>query len=340
MSKKWKIALWVTIAVTIIGLLLLAKHLHNKLEAERAAKEQVMVEMKHLKDGSVRAEAKYVTKGELKALAKDSGVDLKPIESDIKKLGAEVKGLSRVVAKSQGFSGSNIASTSTEPRPKEDKPIPTLKVECPDGGEVECPNQDPYGYLSKKQILKLEEPFGKKKVPLGQVDFSAWKEKPWGLVLHPRDYSVVTVLSTTKNGRHFVHNKFTIDVDGKKETIDIDRSELVEIYPKSSFHFSPRLYLGVDAGAVLTPPVRGEIVPNLQISLFSYGRTKIAPDWTFLGLGLGYGTQKSTLDAILSPVNYNLGNFLPLVDNLHTGPSVTLDTKGGVGLLWGLRVGL
>ena len=336
MGWKWKAVIIGGVVLLLAILVFIIKYQHDMLQKQRAI-EQSMVEMKQLQDGVVRAQAKYVTKGDLKDFA-GKDVDLKPIEKDLKKLGANIKGISKVLAKTPGYTGKNIASTDTSKR--KDLPTETKTVPCPDGSLVECPSNDPFGYQTNAQRLRLDEPFSdKSRVPFGEVTFEAWKEKPWSVTIESREYSAVSVISVNEDGRHFVHNKLLVRVGDESYTVPIENSEFVEVYPDAKFSFNPRLYIGVDGGTYFNP-VAGEVVPNLQLALFSYGKTKVTPDWTFLGVGLGYMTQMRNLGFVISPVNYNVAQHLPFAENMFIGPMLGIDLNGNVGLLGGLRVGL
>lgn len=336
MSKAKIITISVAI-ILIIGLIISTKYFYDKLQVAEAEKNKVLTDFTQLKDDIARSESKYVTPEELKALAKENGIDLKPIERDVKKLDAEIKGLGRLIVKNRGKTIKNIPSTDTEKNPN---PIEPSKVICPDGNEIECPTKDEHGYLREQQILALNEPFNNdKKVPWGDVGFSAWRENPWDLTVKERKYSVTSVLSTNEDGRHIVHNKFSIEVDGEKHDIKIDSSKFMQTYPENKFRFDPSLYMGVDAGVYVFRKFGGEVVPNLQLSLFSYGKTKVNPQWQFLGVGAGYAPLRNRAHFVLSPVNYRLFNNT-FIKNTYIGPTVGVDLKGEVTIMGGVRVGL
>lgn len=336
-SWKWKAAVVGGVILLLCILIFIIKQQRDALERLQYA-EQSVVEMKKLRDDIVRAQASYATRKDVERIIKDSGVDLGTIEDDLKKLDAEVKGVSTVLTGTPGFHGTNLASTGESARSDPTRP---QTVECPDGTVAECPSQDKYGYLSATQYLRLDEPFeNKKKVPWGKVGFSAWREKPWDLEIYPRKYRVVNVLSMNDEGRHFVHSKFFVESNGEEEAVPITESKFVEVLPESAFRFSPRLYMSVDAGVKANPPLQGELVPNLQMALFSYGKTKVDPDWTFLGIGIGYEAVVDGIGFVISPVNYNVAHHMPFVENLYFGPSVGFDPGGNVFLMLGLRVGL
>lgn len=322
----WKIKLGIILGsiALISALLLIIKWQYDIIKRQEVIQNS-LVEMKKLPGGITRAEDKYVSSDDINKLAKDLNLKIDPIRDDLKKLNADVKGIQVVNVISSGTKQNNISSTNTEPRVN--PPIIDAK-------------SDPFGYQKSVQVLKLEEPFpDNKKVPLGEVKFSAWREKPWDLTLKQRKYTIVNVLGQDEDGRHYVYNRFGIDVDGKQYTIDIKDAKYIEEYPKSKFNFNPRLYLSLDFGTYISHP-EFELTPNLQLALFSYGKTKINPEWTFLGLGVGYEVKHDTLSVLISPANYNIGQHIPFTKNIYVGPAISFDVHGDFAILGGIRVGL
>lgn len=310
---------WIKFGV-IIGIVTLIACLIF-VATKQTAIEKSIVEMKQLSDGIVRSQAKYVSRDDLEDFGKKLNINLSAIQQDLEVLGANLQGINSVIVSSSGSHHTNLPSTSTTPNNASN----TI---------------DSYGYLKNQQTIVINEPFENDNVPFGEATFSAWKDKPWGLDIYKRQYNITTVIGQDENGRHYTYNKFTIEAKGKTYTVLIRDSKFEEVYPEAKFRFSPRLYLGVDGGVVVNPNPKAEMTPNIQVSFFSYGKTTIDPDWSLLGLGLGYETQIDRPVIILSPVSYNLGHHLPLVNNLHVGPSVSIDTAGGIGILGGIRVGL
>ncbi len=346
MKVNWDKVKNIAIAVIVIGLVAFIIKLQWDAQNREDALNQRMIEMKQLQDGIIRAQSKYVSKDDLDDFAKKIDINLSVIRKDLDKFGADIKGINHVLARSTGRKGSNIPSTGTKPRPVDpedpDKPHP---LQCSD---VEGCYLDTYGYNNNSQSLGLTEPFSNgSEVPFGTVTFEAWKKEPWSVDQPPREYHVATVLGQDEEGRHYVHNKFQIGVDGKRYEVPIEQSELQEVYPEPEFRWDPHLNLGLDVGAsIATSPdpdesaATAEVVPNLQVTLFSYGETKKNPDWTFLGLGVGFETRRTNLGILVSPSNYNIGKPLPLMDNLYVGPQVGVDMSGNVFVGGGLRVGL
>jgi len=288
--------------------------------------ETSVVESKELSNKVLRAQSEYATNKDLKKLITDQGFDIGELKKDLRKLGGEVKGVHTVQVVTPGFVGTDLATTEEGDK----NPNP------PKSGE---PLEDKYGYFDRTQWYQLNEPFADStSVPIGKAGFSAWKEKPWSVEVLPRSYGSATVLGQDEDGRHYAYSKFYIEVEGKKYDVPVSDAKIVEKYPSPKLYFNPRLYLGIDGGLMVSPPIKGEVTPNVGLSFFSYGKTKATPDFSFLTLGLGYATQSRAMVLLLAPVNYNVGRPLPLIDNFHIGPSVSLDVNGNVGLYIGGRV--
>lgn len=320
-TKTW-IIVGTIFVISVMGYIIKAQH-----DTVKRLKfiETSVVESKNIGNGIIREQSSYVTKKDLERLISDQGINLSDIKKDMDHLGAKVDGISTVKIATQGYSSDHIESSSSTPRLEQN---------------ITAVQPDPHNYQKSTQWLNLEEPIGDAKVPFGKVGFSAWESKPWSERIASRMYISSTVLGKDKDGRTYAYTKFKIAVDGQEYTIPITEAKISEEVPKESFHFSPRLYLGVDFGAIANPPMRFEAMPDLGLNFFSYGKTKLDIDWTFLTLGLGYETQTKGIALYLSPVDYNVAKNLPFVDNLFLGPAFSLDPKGNFGVYLGVRVGL
>lgn len=329
---------WKIKAIIIASALVVIFAFGAVLKALYDAKQQLkyietsMVESKQIGEGIIRSQGKYASREDLERIIKEQNLNLEAIKKDLEKFQAKPTAVNTFHVRSSGFSGSNLASTESTPNPE---PVPS-------GGSV----KDKFKYLENTQWLKLNEPFSDgTQVPMGRAGFSAWREKPWDLEIKPRSYYSTTVLGQDAEGRHYAHSQFQIEVDGKTYTVPVADAKLVEEVPSASFSFNPRLYLGVDGGAVrrndnTMNPIHAELLPNIGIGLFSYGKTKTNPEWSFPTIGVGYASQSETVAIHVAPVNYNVGQVLPLIENLHLGPSISVDFNGTVGIYVGARVGL
>jgi len=149
------------------------------------------------------------------------------------------------------------------------------------------------------------------------------------------------VVGQDEDGKIYTHNKFTITVAGKDHEVQIQQGKFVQEFPQSKFSFwNPRLYLGADAGySFANKGIDGSL--DLNIAIMSYGRQKIAPDWSFLQFGVGIDVKTQKPNFIFMPVSFNIGKQLhPLVQNTFIGPSASVDTSGNYTIGIGIRVGL
>jgi len=340
MSKMAKI--WVIIGV-VAGLLLFGTagvifwKIQQDANERQKALEQNITEMKQLQDGIVRSQAQYGTKEDLEKIAKSLDLNLEAIKKDLDSLHAEVKGINVIIASTPGYNGSGLPSTGTIPR----KDPPIEPTEClPDGT---CPNLDKYGYMTNAQRMALFEPFTSAlNIPFGETVFKAWQKDPWDVKVFPRNYNVTTVIGQDEDGKHYTYNKFTIETEGKTYEVPISKANFVEKFPDPSFHINPKVHLTVGGGIITNPVPSPEFTPSLQLFVFSYGKTKTTVDtqWSLLGIGVGFETQQVLPALIVSPAKYNLGNAIPVIENLHIGPSVSVDIKGQFSVLGELSVAL
>jgi hypothetical protein len=332
MSLSTKILIWLG-AVLFIGSLGFIIYKQVEISNRQLAIESQVVAQKNLVDGIVRSQSTWTTKDDLDKFIKDNGVNLKAIQDDLNKLHGEVTASNLVTVNSQGQHVGNLPSSGTGPT----NPNPTV-LTCKDG--TPCPNADPFGYNLKQQNLNINENFDDKKVPIGQVGFSAWQKDPWSIDIKSREYNVSSVVGTDENKRMYFYNKFTVKVDGKDYDLPIKKATTEQVYPEAKFSwFNPRLYMGAD-GSVGLSPVKGEFTPNLNVQIMSYGQYKNQPDFSILQVGAGYGTIAKRPELVVTPVSYNVGKHIPLMDNMYVGPSLSVGTDGNVFVGGGIRVGL
>lgn len=324
MSLSTKILIWIG-AVLVIGSLcfIIFKQVENSKRQD--AIEQGMVAQKQLLDGIVRSQATWATKEDVEKFAKENNLNLKTIQGDLDKLHAEISAVNVAVSHSNGQVVTHVPTT----------PGPVVNP-----NPVDPSNPDPFGYQKQQQTLALNEDFTSVKVPIGTVGFSAWQKEPWNIDIKGRQYKLATVVGTDENQRSYFYNKFTVTVDNKDYVVPITSATTEQVYPTAKMSwFNPRLYLGVD-GAVGLSPVQGEFTPDINVQIMSYGKYKTQPDFSILQVGAGYGTVSKRPELIVTPVSYNIGQHIPLMNNLYLGPSIAVGTDGNVFIGGGLRVGL
>lgn len=334
MDKTKLIAIISAITLLVFCIFLIVSVIQLKLDIKNTQKQlnSSTLQMKQLEDSIIRSQSSYATVEDLENTLSNLNVDLSAIQKDLDNLNANLRSINSIKISTPGYTGTKLPSTSSKPNPN-----PFVPEKCIDGV---CTNPDKFGYLNKEQILFINEPFGEIIVPFGSTSFKAWEEKPWSLDVLPRNYFVTNIISQDEEGRDIIYNKFEIEVNGKKYPVNISKSETLQKVPESEFWFNPRLYLGVGVGPTIVNKVSAEVIPYLDVSLFSYGKNKAESTWTFLGLGLGMHAINKTPALTLNPVSYNVGEPLPLVDNLFIGPSVSVDTEANVSVFGSIRVGL
>lgn len=323
MSLTTKILIWLG-ALLVIGTLGFIVYSQHQIAVRQDAIQNQVVQMKELADGINRAQATWATKQDLDNIAKANNLNIQTIQDDLKTLNASLTAINVTTINSSGQVATNIASTKTTP-----SPTPGV-----------APPIDLFGYYNNRQVLKLDEKFADGSVPFGEVGFSAWQEKPWDINVSPREYKAITVLGTDENQRQYAYNKFSIKVGDKEYPVKITNNSFSQEYPTAKFTWwNPRLYLGIDGGINLSQ-VRGEATPNINLGIMSYGKYKNNPDLSVLQIGIGYGIDSRRPQFILTPITYNIGQHIPLMSNLHVGPTVQVGTSGDVTVGAGFRLGM
>lgn len=323
LSTKILIAI-VTIVLICMGGFLVYKQIETAQRLDDIQKS--VVETKQLVDNISRAQAQYASKEDMEAFAKQQNINIDAIKKDLDSLNAQVKAIGALTVVSHGQTGNNIPSTGQTPNPNP--------------GTVD-PSTDPFGYLRNTQHLAINEKFANVEVPFGTVGFSAWKDKPWDINIPERKYKVTSVLGQDENGRHYSYSKFAIQTGDKTYDVKIDENKFLEEYPQEKFHwFNPRLYMFANGGiGISETPIKGEVTPGVSLGIMSYGKTRTNPSLSILQLGAGYGVVNKSVELSISPIQYNLGNVLPLVKNTYIGPTIQINTKGNVTPGMGLSVG-
>lgn len=333
MSLSTKILIALGIILTL-GTLSFIAYSQIKIAEKQQAIETQIVQQKELVDNIMRSQNSYISKQDLNQFIKDNNVNIKAIQEDLNKLHAEITAVNVLVVKSNGQHSTNVPSTNTgNPNPN-----PPEVVTCKDG--TPCPNIDLFGYYKNTQQLTLNENFENIKIPFGTVGFSAWQKAPWSLDILPREYHVTNVIGTDENQRTYFYNKFSVKVDNKTYDIKIAQAETKQEYPESKWSFwNPRLFIGTDFGINLSQ-MKEEFTPSVSVGIMSVGRFKAQPDLSVLQVGVGYGMVNKKPQLVITPVVYNVGKHIPLMNNTYIGPSVQIGSDSGVSVMMGLRIGL
>lgn len=145
----------------------------------------------------------------------------------------------------------------------------------------------------------------------------------WGTQTFPLDYYTTIFETVDEEGNEnryveaWIQNDFIPDSRGKHYPVDIKEVKWAKRRePKKKLRFHPRLGFTGIFGIT-------EFYPAIDASLASYGTTKRDMDWRFLDFSIG-GTSEDMYLGI-TPVSYNLGNFLNFVENTFIGVSAATD---------------
>ena len=316
----------------MLGVLLYEFHAVN--ERQKAIENEI-TQQKALADNITRSMGEWATKSDLNQFAKDSNLNLAAIQKDLSTLNASVSAINSTTSISSGQVYTNLPSNGSVKNPNVTLPTATC-----DGKQIPCPNADPYGYMAATQQFNLNEKFGNTEVPIGTVGFNASSDKPWSENLPPRKYNAITVIGQDENQRMYAYNKFTISQNGKDYEIPVNSGQIKQEYPDPKFTlFNPSLYLGIDGGINLAN-AKGEAGPSISLQLSSYGRYINQPDLSIAQIGAGYDMFEKRVQFQITPVSYNIGKNLPLMNNLYIGPNVGINTAGAFNVGVGLHVGL
>jgi len=93
---------------------------------------------------------------------------------------------------------------------------------------------------------------------------------------------------------------------------------------KKFYLWNPRLGLG----ALATNDI---MAPKIDLSFSSYGKTKRDMDWRFAIIGIGVSNHDDNDEDFIfefTPMQWNFGTKLPLIENIFIGPSIGWDTSG------------
>ena len=165
-----------------------------------------------------------------------------------------------------------------------------------------------------------------KEIPVARVFYSPNAPDgvdKWGAQTFPIDY-YTTIYSTEDadgNQNRYVElsarNDFVPSSRGINYPIDIKEVKWAKgkVLDKK-FRLHPRLGF---TGIFNTE----DFYPAIDLSLLSYGRTKRDMDWRFLDLSIG-GTSEMMYIGV-TPVSYNLGNFMRFIENTFVGPTISID---------------
>jgi hypothetical protein len=287
--------------------------------------QQSRIEYKQISETLARAENEMVTKAELEAFAKQTGVDLSSIKKDLKGLGADLSAIGETVASIEGQVEENSNSDDTIPHD-------------PDPQPEECELCDVHNYTAAIQVkdVKIGE------MPHARVEFDASEVAPWTIKTDDVDVKVTTVLgeSDEDDVTIFYHtvsmfNKSRPELADEEFKLKITSSKFVQTLDntKEFYWWAPHLDLSIDSNFLLDAGDTDfyRFGGSLGFNVMAYGRTKNDNDWRFLRLGVGITSREQPYLSI-EPARYNLGRFLPVINDLWLGVGAMYNGNWGLTL--------
>jgi hypothetical protein len=176
-------------------------------------------------------------------------------------------------------------------------------------------------------------------LPIARTEFNI-KDYQWNNRVFGLDFEVNTIIATDADGLDQVitelkaYNNELEETKGQAYPIKITSSSFEQVLPTQKiFHFiNPKLDIALSGGASWQRlDINPSVTPELGISLMGYGITPDAEIWRFLRLGAGYDAYNKSARGSVGLAGYNLGDSLPLIDDLWFWPAYTIDHKGNSG---------
>jgi hypothetical protein len=166
-------------------------------------------------------------------------------------------------------------------------------------------------------------------IPVAQVFYNPdYDSNKWTTRTYNMKFKTVIAIGENKDGSDaYVQSYFTnSDIEDYKDRwypLKLDSVKWLERpLQDKRFMWNPRISEIISIGT--------DMFVGLGISSFSYGRTERDMDWTFLKVGIGANKDYAFLGFV--PVEYNIGIYMPLIDNFFIGPCLSIDNKLNKGL--------
>jgi len=151
------------------------------------------------------------------------------------------------------------------------------------------------------------------------------QNKLWKTGTYPLEFDVNVIETEDKNGTFNRYAELNVENNQMKETkgnkypVKITRLDWAkrELSTKSWSFWNPRIGLS----GIFTNDF---YAPALDLSIASYGKTDVDMDWRFLTVGVGVANMddKSGVAFSFSPIQWNFGKAVPLIENAFVGPAV------------------
>lgn len=196
--------------------------------------------------------------------------------------------------------------------------------------KVTAPKKEILAYEFKKVYAKDTDG---KSFPVAWVMYfpNQIAEKRWKTGTYPLEYYTKIIETENIDGTFnryaemYLENNQMDETEGNQYPVKLEKIEWAKVEKKDSswMWWNPRLGFGL----ISTPEC---VAPTLDFSIASYGRTRRDLDWRFSSFGLGITKDPDdslTFIGSFEPFSWNVGNALPLIENLFIGPVGVIDSN-------------
>jgi len=201
-------------------------------------------------------------------------------------------------------------------------------------------------YFKKIYITEKTKDGKKVRIPVAWAIFYPNRPaaKKWKTGVYPLEFKTKIVQTEQNDGQWntYVETWAENNKDSKSKgiklplRITIADFKQVKNKDKEFYWWAPHFNLNIDLGSANFKNQNEDsfIYGGISFSVAGYGRTKNDLTWRFLDFGISTNGDDTYLK--FSPVNYNIGEPLPFINNTFVGPFVGISNKGenvyGVGL--------
>lgn len=162
------------------------------------------------------------------------------------------------------------------------------------------------------------------------------EDKRWKTGTYPLEFYTKVIETENKDGSFNRYAEVTLENNQMKETKGKEFSVKVKDVKWEKFEQSAKSFSWLNPRLGLSGIFTADIfAPSLDISLSSYGKTDVDMDWRFFIFSLGVASIDggSEFAGAFSPVQWNFGRAVPLIENAFIGPAVAFvnqETSYGV----------
>jgi hypothetical protein len=189
-------------------------------------------------------------------------------------------------------------------------------------------------YFKKIMYRAKDEDGNVLEVPVGWAMFfpNREPEKQWKTGVYPLEYHTRTIQSEQQDGQWNTYSEVWFENNKDKASrgievpIKIASSEFKQerVEGERMYWWAPKLNLNADIYGSTDLEAGG--AAGLSLSLMGYGRTENDLSWQFVDFGVSTSGDDTYFK--FTPIKYNIGRNLPLIDNSFIGPFIGFSTGG------------